>query len=241
MLNNKKLLIKGVRMLFKRIARPIGFASLLTLGLVSCYQPPYNNFQPYNRMYKDTATFTAVGAIGGTVAGAPVIGTGIGLGIGLGYSFFKDSRRSLIRALEKEDIQCIQYGDTTTLIVPTDRYFEFNSPRLNNLCYVGLVNIVKLMRCYVHSPIYVAAFTDDVGSRKHKNKLTQARAEAMLTFLWANGIPAQQLHAEGYGDKHPVGQNEIIHGSAYNRRIEIQWFNNSAVQVKPIPLRSATR
>ena len=53
--------------------------------------------------------------------------------------------------------------------------------------------------------------------------MTQAQADTMLTYLWANNIAAKRLKAEGYSDKNPVGDNALIHGSAYNRRVEIEW------------------
>jgi flagellar motor protein MotB len=51
----------------------------------------------------------------------------------------------------------------------------------------------------------------------------------MLTFLWANDIQARRLKAEGYGDRFDIGDNKLIRGSAYNRRIEIQWQNTVPV------------
>ena len=114
--------------------------------------------------------------------------------------------------------------------MPTDKYFMFESPRLNEVCYAGLLNIISLLRLYPHSPVYVAAFTDDVGTNSHKKRLSQAQAETMLTYLWANGIQAYRLKAEGYGDKNTVADNALIHGSAMNRRIEIQWFNIARAQ-----------
>ena len=80
------------------------------------------------------------------------------------------------------------------------------------------------MKLYPQSPIYVAGFTDNVGSPKQKKRLSQAQAETMLTFLWSNGIRSMQLKAEGYGDKNTIADNYVVHGSADNRRIEIQWF-----------------
>ena len=178
-----------------------GITTLLLLVLTSCYQPPYNNFQPYN-------------GIPPSDQGNP-IKTYIG------------TQASLIKRLKAKDIEFIQYGDTSTLIVPTDRYFVLNSPQLNELCYPGLVYIIQLLKQYPDSTIYVAGFTDNVGSRFAKNELTQDRAENMLTFLWANGIKAKLLSAEGYGEKYPVSDNHLIHGSAQNRRLEIQWISNT--------------
>ena len=149
----------------------------------------------------------------------------VGSAAGATYGLYQESEPAIIKQLERQSVQYVQYGDTHTLIVPTDKYFRINSANLNDLAYPGLNNIAKLILKYPHTHIYVAGFTDDIGSNMHRRKLSQARAEAMLTFLWANGISAQRLEAEGYGKKFPVGDNNLIHGSAYNRRIEIQWFH----------------
>jgi outer membrane protein OmpA-like peptidoglycan-associated protein len=74
------------------------------------------------------------------------------------------------------------------------------------------------------SRVTVASFSDDVGKRVIREKLTKARAKTMVTFLWAHGIPAEHLTSESFGAHFAVGNNAIIHGSAYNRRIEIQWW-----------------
>lgn len=170
--------------------------------ITACFQPPYNNFEPYNDQPRRTQKQP--------------------------YKAYFGSQHKLINTLrKKDDVQFIRYGDTATLVIPTDRYFLFNSPHFNELCYKGLTHIVQLLKTFPCSPIYIAGFTDDVGTRAEKNKLTQARAETMLTYLWANGVSAKQLSAEGYGEKFPVADNHLIHGSAQNRRLEIQWNANA--------------
>jgi len=145
----------------------------------------------------------------------------------------RSTKPAIIKKLQQQDIQFVQHGATMTLIVPTDKYYVFDTPKLNDICYPGLVNIIRLLKQYPNSRIYVAGFTDDIGAPRFKQKLSQARAEAMLTFLWANDIDARRLNAEGYGDKHDIAQNEIIHGSAQNRRVEIQWFNAPLTTNRP--------
>lgn len=196
--------------------------------LSACFHPPYNQFRPDHGVARSAATGASIGTVVGAVStstvGGTVIGAAVGGTVGALVGIHKESKPQLIMALQKEDIQYVAYGDTMTLIVPTDKYFMFNSPRLNELAYPGLINIIKLLNFYPKSPIYVAAFTDNVGSRLHKKQLSQAQAETMLTYLWANNIHAKRLKAEGYSDKNDVSDNHIIHGSAQNRRIEIQWF-----------------
>lgn len=214
--------------------------SLLMLSLSGCFRPPYNNFQDDKRATKYTLFGAGYGAAAGAIAGSVASSAGAGAVIGgiAGsiVAYQKTLKPQIIRDLNKYDIQFTCYGDTQTLIVPTDLYYYFDSPRINDLAYKGLNNIVRLLKYYPCTPIYVAGFSDDVGTDHHKKKLSQARAEAMITFLWANGIEAQRLHPEGYADKHPVGDNDLIRGSAFNRRVEIQWLTAPSTQTPPLAL-----
>lgn len=209
---------------------------LMTCFLSSCFHPPYNNFQPDHRERRSAGGGATIGAAaggmtGGTLTGA-LLGGAIGGGIGALIGIHQDSKPKIVKDLNKQNIQFVQYGDTMTLIIPTDKYFLFESPRLNEICYPGLNNVVRLLKLYPQSPIYVAGFTDNVGSRSHKRKMSQAQAETILTFLWANGVQAYRLKAEGYADKNTISDNAIIHGSAQNRRIEIQWFTGLVAQAQ---------
>jgi outer membrane protein OmpA-like peptidoglycan-associated protein len=204
------------------------YSVLIVCSLIGCANPPYNNFKPKHPIARGTiigATMgTAIGAATtGTLPGA-LTGTAIGGISGALLSTGSNAKYRIIRNLQKCDIQFVQYGDTMTLIIPTDKYFMFGSPRLNEIRYVGFDNIIALLRLYPESLIYVAGFTDNVGTRHHKDLLSQAQAESMMTFLWANGIHSQRLKAEGYGERNTVADNAFIHSSAMNRRIEIQWF-----------------
>lgn len=234
----KKHIVHGLEMKVK-----ILIITLLSFALSACFHPPFNNFQKDRRALRQATIFGGIGAgagaavgsvVGSTAAGA-IIGAAAGASVGL----LKNTKHSLLMAIKRQDMELVEYGDTLTLLIPTDRYFVFNSPHLNDICYPGLNNIVRLLSYYPNTPIYVAAFTDDVSSHHHKKKLTQARAEAMITFLWANGIQAQRLHPEGYADLHDIGDNKLIHGSAYNRRIEIQWFKGTQKFSSPTPYLTA--
>lgn len=216
----------------KRLSTYFILLLIAIMTLNGCYQPPYNNFKEDHRALRPAILGAGVGAAAAATIGSSVItATAIGAGAGLALGLYKDSQYALIRELDKQNIQFVQYGDTMTLLVPTDRYFLFDSAQLNDLGYPGLTNIIRLLRYYPKSPIYVAGFTDNIGSNHHKKMLSRAQAEAILGFLWANNIQASRLAAEAYGDKHAIGDNHLMHGSAYNRRVEIQWINAPAAGV----------
>lgn len=223
-----KSLINGLNMSFYTNNIRVIILGLMIGILCSCYHPPYNNFRPDSRMKRGAVGGAAGGAVVGAIATGTVAGTltggAIGGTIGTIRALYKDSKPALVKQLKKQSIQFVEYGDTMTLIIPTDKYFVFMSPRLNELCYPGLLNVIKLLRLYPQSPIYVAGFTDNVGSERHKKRMSQAQAETIMSYLWANGVSSIRLKPEGYGDKNTIGDNDLIHGSAYNRRVEIQWF-----------------
>ena len=135
----------------------------------------------------------------------------------------KKDKNFLIRMLFNHNIQFIQYKDSITLVVPTDQYFDFNTDKLNEREETALNYIVNLVHLYPCTTVYVAAFSDNIGTAHSRNLKTQAEAESMITYLWANSVPAAYLKAEGYGSRFPIADNKTIRGSAMNRRIEIQW------------------
>lgn len=190
-------------------AEKLAMISLLSLILTSCQNPTFRNFN------------SSRGSI-------------IPLDHQQGRKLERSNKDKIIRQLNRAQIMAVEYGDTLTLVIPTDRYYVVDSARFNGLCPAGLANIINLLKLYPSCcPIYVASFTDNVGSWDRKRKMSQDRAETMVSYLWANNIPAQRLNAEGYSDKNTVSDNKLIHGSAQNRRIEIQLLNNCMAQPSP--------
>ncbi len=136
-----------------------------------------------------------------------------------------ESNKKLLEKIRASDIQVVNEGHRVTLIVPTDKYYIFNRPELDDLRLHNLIRVVELIKCFPYTAIYVAGFTDNVGKRSDQKLLSQERAQAMVAYLWAHGIPEAVLEAEGYGDKFDIANNKLIHGSALNRRVEIQFVS----------------
>jgi OmpA-OmpF porin, OOP family len=69
--------------------------------------------------------------------------------------------------------------------------------------------------------IEVAGHTDNVGTPEANLKLSQDRAQAVMTALTERGIKAERLTARGYGQTAPVADNRTDEGRAKNRRVEL--------------------
>jgi OOP family OmpA-OmpF porin len=68
--------------------------------------------------------------------------------------------------------------------------------------------------------LQIVGHTDDTGTAEANLALSLARAQAVLDFLVAAGVPAGRLTATGRGDTKPVASNATAEGRFRNRRIE---------------------
>jgi outer membrane protein OmpA-like peptidoglycan-associated protein len=69
--------------------------------------------------------------------------------------------------------------------------------------------------------VEVGGHTDNVGTPDANLKLSQDRAQAVMTALTERGIKADRLTAKGYGQTAPIADNRTEDGRAKNRRVEL--------------------
>jgi outer membrane protein OmpA-like peptidoglycan-associated protein len=69
--------------------------------------------------------------------------------------------------------------------------------------------------------ITVEGHTDSRGSDESNMKLSQARADAVRSYLVSLGVKPETIVAQGRGEAQPVGSNDTPEGRANNRRVEI--------------------
>ena len=70
--------------------------------------------------------------------------------------------------------------------------------------------------------VEVIGHTDNAGSRAGNLSLSQARAEAVKTYVTARGIHPDSIAVSGEGPDRPVADNRTPDGRARNRRIEFK-------------------
>ncbi len=73
--------------------------------------------------------------------------------------------------------------------------------------------------------IQVAGHTDSRGSETYNQGLSEARAQAVLTYLTSAGMSADRLEAKGFGETSPIETNDTAEGRSANRRIEFNVLN----------------
>ena len=77
--------------------------------------------------------------------------------------------------------------------------------------------------CLERRRYIVGGHTDSRGDADANMLLSQERAQAVVDYLVAAGVPAEQLVARGYGETRPVDTNRNEKGRARNRRIDFRF------------------
>jgi outer membrane protein OmpA-like peptidoglycan-associated protein len=80
--------------------------------------------------------------------------------------------------------------------------------------------------------VEVQGHTDDSGSEEYNLRLSQERAEAVLSWLVAAGVPREKLVARGYGFERPLGDNRVKTGRQKNRRVQFMIIKRKGAAVQ---------
>jgi outer membrane protein OmpA-like peptidoglycan-associated protein len=64
-------------------------------------------------------------------------------------------------------------------------------------------------------------YTDNVGSKKYNQRLSENRANAVMNFVTSKGVAASRVKILGYNFENPIADNSDERGRAKNRRVEI--------------------
>jgi OOP family OmpA-OmpF porin len=105
-----------------------------------------------------------------------------------------------------------------------DRIIEFESGKaaLTDAGKAVLDQMTVALLQLKDKKVEVIGHTDNAGSRAGNLSLSQARAEAVKTYVTGRGVKAEMVSVSGEGPDRPVADNRTPEGRARNRRIEFK-------------------
>jgi OOP family OmpA-OmpF porin len=106
-----------------------------------------------------------------------------------------------------------------SLTVRLEVLFLTNSAEIRPESAAELDRVAALLRSLPSFAGVIEGHTDDVGSARSNQALSQRRAEAVLNYLIERGVDASRLRAEGFGESRPEASNSTPEGRAQNRRV----------------------
>ena len=89
-----------------------------------------------------------------------------------------------------------------------------------------LEKLVDIMTDYPHLSIEIGGHTDNIGSEAYNQKLSEARAKAVVDYLLEKKVNPVRLSYHGYGSIKPITSNATEAGQAKNRRVEFTVLRN---------------
>jgi outer membrane protein OmpA-like peptidoglycan-associated protein len=207
--------------------KKISMAVLAVLGLAACENIP----QEY------MSQGVAIGAVGGAVIGATaysknrskgaIIGAiGGGLAGGAVGSYMDNQKRDLEKNLAKE-IQAGQAkidkmpNDVVRITMTSQTAFDTDSTSIKPSFYSTLDKLSDVVVRYNKTTLTVVGHTDNVGTDKYNQDLSQRRAYSVAQYFESKRVNPVRLATAGKGEKEPVASNAAEGGRQLNRRVEI--------------------
>lgn len=136
------------------------------------------------------------------------------------YLTEEDTLRIASRASVRRDFALRQVIEGLTLRL--DVHFDTNRSEIRDESFPALDRAVRMLVEHPSLRLEVGGHTDAVGSERANERLSQARASAVLDYLVAAGVEADRITARGYGESRPVASNDSEEGRALNRRVEVR-------------------
>jgi len=99
--------------------------------------------------------------------------------------------------------------------------FETGKDIIVSSSYPSLNDLAVILINNDHYHLELEGHTDNKGDKAKNLELSKRRAQAVKNYLVGRGVPADRIHAEGYGDTRPKADNSTEEGRKINRRVEM--------------------
>lgn len=115
----------------------------------------------------------------------------------------------------------VQPGTEQDFILSAGRriYFTQGSAALDDTARATINNQIAFLQKYPRWFAKLQGFADDPGSNAQNVQLSQQRADAVMNYMIAGGIPAGRLWAKGYGKDREVRSCSERACKVQNRRV----------------------
>lgn len=114
-------------------------------------------------------------------------------------------------------------GLVLMVTVPASTLFGANDTIVTPGAVGTLMEIIRPLRTPDKYKLLIAVHSDDTGAEEYLNALTQTRADALVDWIAAQGIPTAAIVPYGLGYDEPLNTEASRSGRAANRRVEFYY------------------
>ena len=130
--------------------------------------------------------------------------------------------------LRQIDVLQAKVTDRGLVLTLGDVLFASGRAELRSTSNGNLDKLVMFLGKYPDRSVSIEGHTDSVGSAEYNQDLSLRRANAVGSYLAAQGVGSTRINTMGKGKSEPVASNDSAEGRQQNRRVEVI-VNNLAV------------
>ena len=206
-------------------------AGCLAVFLAGCATYDDQGNETNQRTRRGALIGAAIGTAAGLLSGDSaverrqhaMVGAGIGALAGAAIGNYQDRQEAeLRRETAGTGIDVQRDGDVILLNLPDGVTFDFNRTDIKPQFYPSLNTIAGTIRDYNQTIVEVSGHTDSIGSDAVNQRISEQRANAVASYLTAQGVQPQRFEVIGMGKRYPIASNDTDSGRAMNRRVEIR-------------------
>ena len=184
-----------------------------------------------------TAAGAAIGLGIGHLAGNKAVDTAVGAAVGAsaGALIGRKMDKAAEAAKQVEGAQVQEITDVNGLPAVKVTFdsgilFGFNSSTLSDEAKESLTKFAEVLKSTPDADVAILGHTDNVGTEKANQSVSEKRAKAVAKHLEAQGVASKQLKdVLGMNFSQPVASNDTEEGRAQNRRVEVYMYASQAM------------
>ncbi len=111
-----------------------------------------------------------------------------------------------------------------TICSISDINFAFGKSEINPASFAYLDKLARFIS-RTNTRVEVKGHTDNIGSQEVNDRLSEERAQAVVTYLVGRGVSPAKLTYSFYGMSRPITTNDTPEGRELNRRVEFEILN----------------
>ncbi len=161
---------------------------------------------------------------GNTAVGA-IIGAAVGGTAGALIGNYMDKQAEELQN-DIKDAKIERVGEGIKITFNSGILFQFNSADIQPAGKTNIEKLANTLKKYKDTNILVEGHTDSVGTADYNRKLSDRRAQSVVTFAESLGVDHSRFTAKGYGFTQPVATNSTPEGRQQNRRVEVAIMAN---------------
>lgn len=112
--------------------------------------------------------------------------------------------------------------DVGAKMVLDNIFFETNKATIKPESTTELERLANLL---IENPtirLEISGHTDNVGSYRANQKLSESRAKSVVDYMVSKGVGSSRLEYKGYSFNQPIADNSTAEGRSKNRRVEFK-------------------